>query len=271
MLRMPRSPYYHKLYRAISRDGLTWKRLGGALFDHASVPGALLRDGVLYLYFVDMAEWHGLSVAISRDGGRSFEVRKVTIEGQREGDAVDPHPELVDGTIRLYYLGDFLERLIARDAIELNTIYSAESEDGVAFRHQRRAFRAPRISDPDVFSTAADWRMLVNDGPDIHLLVSSDGGLTFTGSSRAPLARGGVCDTFAFRGLYRTFYCADGIRSAAGADAGRLTPEPGARLEADGGCDLGSPSLVRLPDGSYLMFFAAGRIEPRGDEERTHP
>jgi hypothetical protein len=106
--------------------------------------------------------------------------------------------------------------------------------------------------------------MLVCVGPRIQLLLSPDKGLTFR-EGRVLARDGGVCDTIETGGVFRTYYCREGIRSATGVDKGSFNPDPGTRLSGSG-ADLGSPSIVQLRDGMYLMFYASGRIDPGEDE-----
>ena len=49
----PNGPYFHQIYSATSTDGLTWIKQNKMFFDHASVPGAVVKNNKIYLYFVD--------------------------------------------------------------------------------------------------------------------------------------------------------------------------------------------------------------------------
>lgn len=250
-------PYYHQVYSATSHDGLTWKKQDQLLFDHASVPGAVIKDGIIYLYFVDASgDTDGLSVGISKDLGKTFERKSVVIKSVTSRDSVDPHPELLgDGTIRLYFLGDFSQLPEMEKKGKKITIYSAISTDGVNFDEAKTAYQDDTImTDPDVFKTDKDWRLFASKGKGLDLAISTDGGLTFKKDTGLAWSQGGVSDTFNYNGTYRTYVCGQGIQSATGGDTGKLTLESGMRLEEQGKitCD---PSVIQLPDKTYLMFY----------------
>lgn len=250
-------PYYHQVYSATSEDGLTWEKQGKMLFDHASVPGAVIKDGVIYLYFVDASgDNDQLSVGISKDLGKTFEKKSSKIEGSKSIDSVDPHPELLDnGTIRLYFLGDFTQVPQMEQKGQKISFYSADSTDGINFARPQVAYQDETIiTDPDVFKTDQDWRLFASKGKGLDLAISTDGGLTFKKEPSLTWSKGGVSDTFNFNGTYRTYVCSQGIESATGANTGKLTMEQGTRIEEQGKitCD---PSVIQLPDKTYLMFY----------------
>lgn len=253
----PHGPYYHQIFSATSPDGLNWTKQNAMLFDHASVPGAVIKDQTIFLYFVDASgDEDQLSVAISTDLGKTFEKKKVIIKDSKSYNAVDPHPELVDGKIRLYFLGNFME-MQPDKRNEIFRIYSAESNDGVNFENQQLAFEASSpATDPDVFQTEKDWRMFLSVGRNIILTISADNGITFQKDDNFSWADGGVPDTFKTNNQYHTFYCGEGgIQSATGAEEGKLTKEQGVRLNAEEGQIVCDPSIIKISDGSYLMFY----------------
>lgn len=253
----PNGPYYHKIYAATSKDGLTWDKQNKVLFDHASVPGAVIKDGVIYLYFVDASGDSGdqLSVGISKDLGKSFDKKKIEIKGATLA-AVDPNPVLLgSGKIRLYY---FASPFVAGDpakASGAHKIMSAEGNDGINFESVSEVFAEENITDPDVFQTAKDWRMFISKGTGLDLAVSNDDGVTFQKQNDFSWNNGGVSGTADINGTLRTYYCGKGgIASATGAETGKLTAETGTRIEEPNKivCD---PSVINLPDGSFLMFY----------------
>lgn len=69
-------------------------------------------------------------------------------------------------------------------------------------------------------------------------------------------------------GLYRTYSCGEGIESFTGADKGKLTFER-SRLIDEGGNIVCDPSVITMPDGSYLMFYKVQEIsdEPKESEK----
>lgn len=253
----PNGPYYHKIYAATSKDGLSWQKNNQLLFNHASVPGAVIKDGVIYLYFVDASGRSSdqLSVGISKDSGRNFDKQKIEIKGVVLA-AVDPDPVLLDnGKIRLYY---FASPIIVGDpaaASGPHQIMSAESSDGINFENPRKVFAEESITDPDVFKTAKDWRLFVSKGTNLDLAISSDGGIIFTKQNNFSWSEGGVPNTFNFNGTFRTYFCGKGgIGSATGADIGKLIVESGVRMEESNKivCD---PSVIQLPDNTFMMFY----------------
>lgn len=270
--RDPGGPYYHQIYSAGSTDGLNWTKNGQLLFEHASVPGAIIKDGIIYLYFVDQSAGDEvqLSVAISKDLGKTFEKHKVLNSEMASCDMVDPHPEVVYNKIRLYYFGGFMGAGDPAKQDQAHKFYSAVSDDGINFKNQQLAYEDSQITDPDVFQTDKDWRMLVSKGRGLDLLISTDSGITFKKEEGFSWDKGGVCDTFNFNDTYRTFYCGMGIESALGAEQGKLTQEQGRRIEEQGKitCD---PSVIQLPDASYLMFYKVQEAQQQKEPTSTMP
>lgn len=263
-------PYYHQVYSATSKDGLTWEKDGKMLFDHASVPGAVIRDGIIYLYFVDASgDSDGLSVAISKDLGKTYEKKSVVIDGMKSIDSVDPHPELLDdGTIKLYFLGNFSQIPEMEQKGEKISFYSATSTDGINFSQSQVVYQDDTvITDPDVFKTGSDWRLLASKGMGLDLAISTDKGVTFQKDSGFSWSKGGVSDTFNYGGTYRTYVCDQAIKSATGGDKGSLILESGARIEEKDKavCD---PSVIQLPDQTYLMFY---KVQEMSQNQITPP
>lgn len=275
--RQANTPYYHQVYSASSTDGKTWTKLGKMLFDHSSVPGAVIKDGVIYLYFVDASEeTDQLSVAISNNLGKTFTKSKVTNPQMSDCNMVDPHPELVDGKIRLYYLGNFSRIMeMEKQGETAFKIYSAQSSDGINFTNQQEAYASKEPNtDPDIFATENDWRMFVSNGKGLDLVTSQDGGVTFTKDKNFSWNEGGISDTFNYDGTYRTYYCGQGggISTATGANIGKLTKEQSSVVDEQGKttCD---PSVIQLPDKTYLMFYKTqtANSQPAGGNQQSIP
>jgi len=253
----PNGPYYHKIYAATSKDGLTWQKQDKILFDHASVPGAVIRDDVIYLYFVDASAGSNgqVSVGISKDLGKSFDKQAIIIKDTTLP-AVDPNPVILnDGKIRLYYFSSPASVGDPAAALGPHQIMSAESSDGINFESPREVFSEENITDPDVFKTTKDWRLFVSKGMALDLAISTDDGTTFTKQNDFLWNSGGVSGTADISGTLRTYYCGQGgIASATGAETGKLTAEPGTRVEEQNKivCD---PSVIELPDNTFLMFY----------------
>ncbi len=263
-------PYYHQIYKATSQDGKIWTPINDLIFDHVSVPGAVIKDGVVFLYFVDASgEEDQLSVAISKDSGKTFEKQKVHIWGTYPYDVVDPHPILIDGKIRLFFLGDFMSS--PKGPGEKFTIYSAESEGGIEFGKKTKVYEFNQpTTDPDVFKTEKDWRMLISQGRELKLFVSENGVTDYKEIDNFSWDEGGVCSTTKIGNDYITYYCGEGISWATGADKGKLT-KGGIALDNRGsGNIICDPSVIQLSDGSYLMFYKKQQmpenIEPKPQE-----
>jgi hypothetical protein len=84
-------PMQHKIYYATSPDGFVFTDSGVLVKDEASVPGAIMIGGKIYLYYVD-GPTDSIAVGISEDGGATFAFQAVTIEGQSAAKAWDPDP-----------------------------------------------------------------------------------------------------------------------------------------------------------------------------------
>lgn len=265
----PNGPYHHQIYAATSTDGLTWKKQNKLLFDHASVPGAVVKNNKIYLYFVDASlDEDQLSVVTSADNGQTFSERqKVKVQNTPTYATVDPHPELIDDKIRLYYFSNPMTSDSQKEP-EVFKMYSAISDDGVNFENPQIAFESPEIiTDPDVFQTDKDWRMFISKGQSLILAVSTDGGINFQENKSFSWNEGGVCDTIKMGGIYRTYFCGQGgIGSALGAENGKLTIEQGARIESDANQIVCDPSVVQLNDGTYLMFYKTQKPNQQSDQ-----
>lgn len=234
---------------------MTWTKDGKIIADQASVPDAIVdKEGDIRVYYVDWYNGHSISVALSRDGGNSWIYKKVSIEGEVAGSQtsispVDPDVVITpDGVYRLYYMYD-------------GNIYSATStyginfvkEDGVRFQEA-----AGEIwMDSDVVKMDNVWRMFVwrmaGDASEVISTVSGDG-WSFTRESGVTLP-GGISCTIPVTGGYRMYYVGEGgISSAFSADGRSWVPE-GLRLS-----DAADPTVIRLADGTYKMFYKV-RIE----------
>lgn len=76
-------PYWHKVYRAVSSDGLNFKEVGGMIKDKASVPAILQKgDGSFILYYVD-GRYDTMDCSVSSDG-INFSPGNCTIYGFTE-------------------------------------------------------------------------------------------------------------------------------------------------------------------------------------------
>lgn len=250
--------YAHQVYSAVSRDTLAWQKEDALVFDHASVPEAAIdAAGTIYLYFMDASEKPDkMSVAISRDGGKTWEKKNVEIAGrQTEGQAVDPNVMILpDGTFKMFYLGTFGPPDPAK--VQESRICSAISKDGVRFTEEEgfRFSGSGMLTDPDVVKTPEGWRMFVSKGQMNLSTVSSDGRVFL---ERGPPAAtdGSVSKTIPVEGGFRMFRCSrGGIVSQFTSDFISWKNE-GTRLPSEPGKITCDPSVIKLPDGTYKMFY----------------
>lgn len=245
----PNGPYFQQIFTATSRDGINWEKQNRMLFNHASVPGAVVKDNVIYLYFAD-AEANQVSVAKSYDNGQTFNKERVYSERL----PVDPHPEIVGNKIRLY----FIDNQMTNGRITSSRMAYAESEDGVHFGSQKTVISSLKgTTDPDVFQTDSDVRILASQGRKLVMYISHDGGNSFGSQINTGWSNGAVSDTVRFTNTYRTYTCAGkSINSATGANQGRIRAEAGSRVTINPGTRyICAPSVVQLSNGTYLMFY----------------
>ena len=324
--RMGGGIYEHQIYSASSKDSLNWTRDGQLLFDHASVPDAIVtKEGTIFLYFMDASEGHLLAVAKSTDQGKTWQKSSVIINGKERTDAVDPCPVLLDdGRIRLYYFGNFKEMGMRQGPgmqkggfrngefqrggfrrppgqfgfrheqdfpmqkpqgfkqkgdfslekgqgprqreEEDHKFYSAISSDGVHFEEEGICLTDKMITDPDVVKTDTGWKMMVSKGREL-LIASSPDGKDFTLSDEILSSQGAVSETIAVDGGYRTYISGgNGIYSQFTKDFEYWKNE-GQRLGPESGKIIADPSVIKLPDGTYKMFYK--EMPTRGTESQN--
>lgn len=253
-------PYFHQVLSASSPDGLRFTHDGAVLLEHASVPAAVvLDDGRLRLYYVDASTRpENVNCAESLDGGRSFAVLGCTIAWRSGVKAVDPSPvRLPDGRLRLFYYAPDTQ---SPGAPGRHSVYSAVSADGVAFAEEGLAFTWEGLVDPDVFWSGREWLMYVFALGQTTLMAHSDDGRNFTYLGPLPLEGWGTTAPVRLPDGRLRLYAFDQPRAQVVAsflseDGLAWTREEGLRLEAEPGFQLTDPFVVRLPDGSWKMFY----------------
>lgn len=245
----------HQVYAAGSVDSLNWKKDDILLFDSASVPDAVItKEGTIFLYFVDAAEGHHLSVAVSKDFGKTWQKSRVLIENkQNPGDAVDPDAVLLpDGQTRLFYFGNFIEGAPLPPG-KKHQIYSALSTDGIHFVEDKGVrIEAIGITDPDAVQIGNEWKIFVSQPMDNkNLSFSSKDGMNFTQDAEPVSTTGAISSTIKIGAGWRMYKCSrGGISSQFSIDLKAWVDE-GLRLEGPV-CD---PSVIELPDGTFKMFY----------------
>jgi|SRR3989344_4805407 len=248
-------PYKDKISYATSKDLLTWSDQKTILASHASVPGAIIKEGTIYLYFVDVAtdgvaEKTGLMT--SKDNGLTWsEKTNVKFTGIGDKVPVDPAPFLMDdGKIRLYYF-DINEGRSGTKST--NKIYSAVSTDGVSFTQEDGVrFAKNDIFDPFVLKDGSTWRLYAGqiEGNSVVSATSTDG-LTFTEEGTA--YTGGAVPFVHKEGDTYYLFTA-GINIATSTDGSKFT-STGKSFLSTAGKVTADPSVLKLADGTYLMFY----------------
>ena len=139
----------HKIYSAISSDGLTFTKEGLRIDSEtsgdngwASVPDAIvLSDGRVRLYYVTAANMeHGIGSAISSDG-----LNFVKESGIRVPNLVDPSLVMINDKYLL-----FAASIDERYAALPKGIYYLESSDGLNFGEPTAVFQEENVYDPSV-------------------------------------------------------------------------------------------------------------------------
>jgi len=248
------SSSYKYIYSATSTDAVNWTPNEEVIFERASVPSAVLFNGKIYLYFIDYNEGnYQLSVGISSNNGGTFEKADITFDQMATSDATDPSAEVVDNKIKLYYLG-FVQTTPFKDK---NQIYSSTSEDGITFSEPVLAIEEPDLTDADTYYYNENWYMLINANRAQGQIYaeSYDNGVTFKSVFETLLENGGSCDTNLINGKLLT-YCnhVNSISILHGLEEQKLEYLHDPVLE-DEDYNLADPSVLQLPDGTYLMFY----------------
>lgn len=257
---MNEGPYRDKITYALSNDLINWNPSGVILAEHASVPGAVMKDGIIFVYFVDVSTdgiKEQLGMVKSTDEGQTWtEPTTLTISGLGDKATADPAAVITDdGQIRLYYF-DINEPRINKPASGIepsNKIYSAISDNGVNFTQEdgvRLEYQG--AFDPDVLWVDGTWYMYTGDlqGNKVNLATSSDG-LTFTHQGTA-YQGGAVPDVWHEDGSWHLYTV--GINIATSSDGITFTDslkrftDPNFMVTAD-------PSVVRLSNEFYLMLY----------------
>lgn len=267
--------YFHQVYRAFSSDGVAFVPEGVLLLDHASVPDAVLRaDGETWVYFVNGERGrHGIWAAREGDLGKWEVVGRVLLNGKFNGNAVDPDILLLpDGRYRLfYYEGYFVDAPpVGREPA--HPLFSAISEDGLNFTVERQVISVENATDPSVAQLPnGNWLMAISQGSRTLLAVSRDGyEFRLTGVT---VQDGGVPElTVLPDGHVRLFVTGDGIESLVSDDGGQSwQKERGPRIRGSRGRIVADPSVVALPDGTWVMYYKTMRppTPPGGTRRRS--
>lgn len=257
------SPGRFRLWTATSPDGLTFTPTGQVILDQANVPDMVMdEDGRIYLYFTgwQMGDQRNITAAaLSDDMGQTWAFRYLTLEGfpgtQPTGD-----PDILllpDGTFRL-----LLTTEVERGVV--GVVY-AEGTDGLTFTYQGVAFRYPKGSSMDstTFSLNDTWHLYILEPTSINpLYATSADGLTFDFEEQTTAFKGYVASNgYAIEGGYRMVGFSipnHDFRSFVTSDGRTWTQEDGVVMAYDpalGGDYIKDPTILALPDGTYLMVY----------------
>lgn len=225
---------------AVSSDGLTWTKESGIRIEPGANPAIIMLDNSSYRMIYDVREGEPPNAvlwfvsAISTDGLTWEEESGIRLESEGAPDygaiSVPDIIELPDGRHRMYYVGDMFNK--GPEGYQ-NTIRCAISSDnGWTWERETISGIPPQCMDPDVI-------ML----PD---------------------------------GTYRMFYTASlhgkwpgnlHVYSTISSDSLTWTKEEGVRLAPGGTYDTAlclDPDVVKLPDGTYRMYYSGQSEEPEG-------
>jgi len=249
--------YHDKISYATSTNLLDWTDSRIILAEHASVPDAVYKDGIIYVYFVDVSEDgkpEQIGIIRSEDNGHSWSSKKyVSFEGIGNKVPVDPAPFLLDdGRIRLYYF-DINEARTSNDFERSNKIYSAVSTDGLHFiQEEGIRFEHKNIFDQDVVCVEGVWRLYVGYPPMNQVLsaVSSDG-LVFTKEGVAYIG-GTVPDVFYKNGVYYLYTVGIDISTS---QTGASFEKTSSSFRSQIGKVTADASVIQLNDGTYMMLY----------------
>lgn len=280
----PNGPFYHKIYKAESKDGLSFTKTGGVLFDKASVPDVVRTpDGKIFLVAVDGARRSNsmFMVAMSEDSGETWQAGSLQLKASDiKEPRADPEITLLpDGKIRLYYIV-FPKKMPALDAEgkplpleEPVVVKSAISEDGVNYVEEdgiRYQSDTELITDPDIIKIKNKWFMYISQGRN-NVATSSDDGLNFK-LEKTIRTDGSVSKTVDIGGeKYRQFFCKQGISSSVTTDGLTWIDDAGLRLSEDPGQIICDPAPVRLSENLWFMFYKVQDTPQPSDGKNPSP
>jgi hypothetical protein len=271
-------PWRQELHLATSEDGLAFRDEGSLGITRAAVPEVVVGpDGRYYLFHVDgdieqllrtdpdasaYFRAHGLpgvgalSLSVSEDGRHFEPVPDFSVEGIVLGMVVDPDViRLPDGSWRLYYIGMPIQRYGDGSWAEgaAHEVFYAHSTDLVHWAQAGRAVEGP-FADPTVWCGPAGHCEMLSFGLDRS--TSEDGGQIF--AFQGPLGVSGFAPELVplepqgLRVYYNDKLGGAPVRSRRSIDGATWEAEEGERLAGTYG---EAPTLARLPDGRWAMYF----------------
>ena len=262
--------YFHQIYRAFSSDAFNFTPENVLLLDHASVPDAVVGpDGETWVYYVNgEAAQHGIWAARQNAAGEWEAIDCVRIDGQFNGNAVDPDiVRLPDGRYRLFFYEGFFTTPVPQDAGD-HPIFSAISGDGLNFTLEQQLVALEDVTDPSAVRLPdGSWLLALPQKGETLVLPSADG-FNFDPAGIVRLSPGGIPELAALPdGRVRLFYAiGGGIGSYISSDNGQTwQAESGLRINKPVGEEIAAdPSLLALPDGSYELYYKTTVVVPMG-------
>jgi hypothetical protein len=223
-------------------------------------------------YYVSGSGAHGIYLAEKDQLGNWKRGKKILLDGQFNGNAVDPDViKLDDGRYRLfYYKGYFVTP--PPPNYTTHEIYSAVSNDGVNFAVEGKVFESDNITDPTVIKLNDGTYLMACVRGSLDIFAKSLDGKNFQATG-VTIQNGGIPELVKLDdGSIRLFYNGPGgIISSRSTDGGLTwTKENGARLSFSGG--IADPSVIKRADGKWYLFVKGfnntGAQNPAGHNVR---
>jgi len=252
------NPYWHKIYSAVSADGITWQKDRTLIKDRASVPSAIYRDdGTIVLYYVD-GEYGTMDCAVSNDG-KNFSPGNCAIYGFTDQGAADPEVTKLDnGFYRMYYFAANFGRQEGE-----HRIMSALSKDGINWLQEKGTrYQQAGVVDPAVIKIGNEWKLYAwyytSSGGKIVVAKSPDG-LNFSKETELNLA-GGVPEVVRLdSGDYALYICGLSMWVYTSGDGlnwtnGKLAIAEEKKIVCD-------PAPVKTPS-AWMMYYKVMDVVP---------
>ncbi|MBF0572839.1 MAG: hypothetical protein HQK69_03660 [Desulfamplus sp.] len=241
----------HQVYRAYSNDAYSFTAENRLLLAPASVPDGFIGvDGKFWFYFVNGEPGHhGIFAAKESDTGVFEIVDCVKIDGKFNGNAVDPDVvKLTDGRYRLFFFeGNFVSPPTPGQGSG-HPIYSAISDNGLDYTLEQKVIEVEGVTDPSVVQLPdGTWLMALAQGTTNKvLLAKSTNGYEFT-LTGVEFSAGGIPELGVMPdGTVRIYMS----KSFISKDKGNTWTQ-----ESDRFIPGADPSLVKMPDNSYVMLY----------------
>jgi hypothetical protein len=280
-------PERMRVLMAHSTDGLHFQRSTSEsarlLLDQADIPDAVvLPSGRILVYLIADCRDHtpfggtkdkGLGVAISDAKGApgTWIFKDVTTDWAAHGLGPPMDPNVVLWKPEENLLRLFLTQFPGGVA----TTYSYTSTDGFTFKYEGPRYNPGFILDPENFRFGDSNWQIITASPNGYA-ISTDDGSTFTNDGpfsnhvTSPSSYSGTPGDISVTrdpGVYRIFATANGTPTTMGnIESLRSTASPWTSWELEGtvleelpgmeSCGITCPTVVRLADDDWLMFYA---------------